>query len=756
MTLTSDEIENGSIDLATLSDIVNGPATDTVITRLGEPVATVAKAISSLLAFNPRGAWVTATNYAVKDLALSGNFFYLATVAHTSGVFATDLAAGKWVVWSALGSAELSSPVGEVGVIDRSWPRGNVRRYGVSPDGLDLTGLGFTNGSPTVTAPVSTFTAAMVGMVMCSPNLTGNTGATVPTIIAVAGNGSSATLNANAIATQAGAGARVGTCWERDYPARITAIRTNAKLPDVVVRWPTGKYVTSINFDSSDIGSKMVFDRAELSGVGHFIADAAYPVSGAALSGLDLSGTLICWDRFGAIGLQNSELSKLNVILKSDPTKNLWGVVGRGVHMQTQIQGNTFGDFTIEYCGVGTALNTDAAFALDSSDSSGNSFGRVWIKDCAGHGGYILGAGNVFREFRCDGWGSGAHDRAMQESAGLAQSQELCGLWWHRCPDSVIQKCKINQVAGARANALYDIRVTDTANAVTAPPFYALPKIVDLSVSNIKHRGVSIGDRNYPGNFAGLVVGTPQLQPVSGATLDAGYSMIHVNANSLPATLGRNSLHADKLVVRNPSTSINDLLQIRANTTVDIELIDTRQKQGSTGHAGRVFTFNGAGRIGRVTHTQDGGSGSPTTFTVNPDGPCFVGPIIGETFGALIVDITALDLSNAANWRVGPCSFTGYRATAIMVNGASNGTLQLGLVTESSAGVGGIGLRFQNNTNVRVEGGKITGFAKGTSGSAGGNTRCSASNVWVTGNTVNTDLAAGQALVDASSLNFTL
>lgn len=44
-----------------------------------------------------RGAWLTATAYAIKDVVSNGTGTYIAATAHTSGVFATDLAAGKWV-----------------------------------------------------------------------------------------------------------------------------------------------------------------------------------------------------------------------------------------------------------------------------------------------------------------------------------------------------------------------------------------------------------------------------------------------------------------------------------------------------------------------------------------------------------------------------------------------------------------------------------------------------------------------------------
>ena len=45
-----------------------------------------------------RGVWVTATSYAVNDFVVNGNQYAICLITHTSGTFATDLAAGKWAV----------------------------------------------------------------------------------------------------------------------------------------------------------------------------------------------------------------------------------------------------------------------------------------------------------------------------------------------------------------------------------------------------------------------------------------------------------------------------------------------------------------------------------------------------------------------------------------------------------------------------------------------------------------------------------
>ena len=43
-----------------------------------------------------RGDWTTATDYAINDIVAYGGNTYVVLEGHTSGTFATDLAAGKW------------------------------------------------------------------------------------------------------------------------------------------------------------------------------------------------------------------------------------------------------------------------------------------------------------------------------------------------------------------------------------------------------------------------------------------------------------------------------------------------------------------------------------------------------------------------------------------------------------------------------------------------------------------------------------
>src|SRR5262245_39553908 len=75
-------------------------------TALKDPIVTTdslsqqVKALISTTGINPRGAWLTATAYAIKDVVETGTplVSYICVTAHTSGTFATDRAAGKWMV----------------------------------------------------------------------------------------------------------------------------------------------------------------------------------------------------------------------------------------------------------------------------------------------------------------------------------------------------------------------------------------------------------------------------------------------------------------------------------------------------------------------------------------------------------------------------------------------------------------------------------------------------------------------------------
>lgn len=74
--------------------------------------------------FTPRGAWTTATAYGVGDVVstMTGTRAYVCVAAHTSaGAFATDLTAGRWLLWATDGNTATAismAPVGGLSATD--------------------------------------------------------------------------------------------------------------------------------------------------------------------------------------------------------------------------------------------------------------------------------------------------------------------------------------------------------------------------------------------------------------------------------------------------------------------------------------------------------------------------------------------------------------------------------------------------------------------------------------------------------------
>jgi hypothetical protein len=99
---------NIDVDLGLLSAAVNGTQAALADVRAGD--GGLVNGIVDWDALEPlvvrplmggwtaRGAWITATAYAAKDLISQGGLNYVCVAAHTAGVFATDLAAGRWLL----------------------------------------------------------------------------------------------------------------------------------------------------------------------------------------------------------------------------------------------------------------------------------------------------------------------------------------------------------------------------------------------------------------------------------------------------------------------------------------------------------------------------------------------------------------------------------------------------------------------------------------------------------------------------------
>lgn len=94
--------------------------------------------------WDPRGAWATATAYLAKDVVTNNSVTYVATEEHTSGVFSTDLAAGKWMAITDMPEdAEIVATGGTAdrALADRFADQLNLKDMGAAGTGDDTTAI---------------------------------------------------------------------------------------------------------------------------------------------------------------------------------------------------------------------------------------------------------------------------------------------------------------------------------------------------------------------------------------------------------------------------------------------------------------------------------------------------------------------------------------------------------------------------------------------------------------------------------------
>lgn len=100
----------GTVPILEGGKVKSGPTADAIanaqlraIEALNAAAAAAQSAAAALAKENSmlaaRGTWVTATSYKPSDIVRQGNAQYRCLVAHTSGVFASDLGAARWEVW---------------------------------------------------------------------------------------------------------------------------------------------------------------------------------------------------------------------------------------------------------------------------------------------------------------------------------------------------------------------------------------------------------------------------------------------------------------------------------------------------------------------------------------------------------------------------------------------------------------------------------------------------------------------------------
>jgi len=108
-TLIASDITVGGASLATQVSAAATSASNAATSETNAAASAASAAIDAESVLNTllvyTGTWLTATAYAVNDLATDSGSTYICVVAHTSGTFSTDLGDGKWALFASKGVA---------------------------------------------------------------------------------------------------------------------------------------------------------------------------------------------------------------------------------------------------------------------------------------------------------------------------------------------------------------------------------------------------------------------------------------------------------------------------------------------------------------------------------------------------------------------------------------------------------------------------------------------------------------------------
>ena len=108
-TLNASDITVGGTSLATQVSAAATSASNAATSETNAAASAASAAIDAESVLNTllvyTGTWLTATAYAVNDLATDSGSTYICVVAHTSGTFSTDLGDGKWALFASKGVA---------------------------------------------------------------------------------------------------------------------------------------------------------------------------------------------------------------------------------------------------------------------------------------------------------------------------------------------------------------------------------------------------------------------------------------------------------------------------------------------------------------------------------------------------------------------------------------------------------------------------------------------------------------------------
>lgn len=456
-----------------------------------------------------------------------------------------------------------------------------------------------------------------------------------------------------------------------------------------------------------------------------------------ALSNVRITGTVTTYDRFGSINLIDSYVERIHI--KSDTTKHTAypGTKSRGVHIYSATERFSCEEIIVDDCG--NANNTDAAIAIDASPLSprGVRVNKALVRKSDVHGMYVMGGGHWFGDVTILEYSALQNQNVMQGANSLAQAQEGKGFWLNRAWDVSIDTLRVSQnIIDTRTYAKYHVMFDETAITSISATRARGVRVGNLLVRNLRSRGVSFADRNY--NTTGSMhahIENAEIQLALSATLDSGYQAMQVEKNPEDSAVSfGNVKFLDMAAQPNMFTA--------SGTVVLFSGIETRSYINTDN---KCILLEAQGRVNGVSlrHEYYGGSVTGPLIYLNGTGAndSSIGNI--TVTAASLVSSQAVKINTVSRANIGSIKVSNMRnATGTVELTALTNCTVGNISAAATASAGTVGVLVNGITDSHLGRVGVSGFALGVKKGAGAITRSTVVNAYVTGNTVDTDIPA--------------
>jgi len=207
--------------------------------------------------------------------------------------------------------------------------------------------------------------------------------------------------------------------------------------------FPRGYYKRALILDSRK-NVTINFDMAEFDVI-HVTHNSS---SKASPENINLKGRVVSYDRLGITEAKNINID--TVYLKTDTTKNLRNMRGRGCHIYHGCNNIKIKYLEIDDFGSGdkSYQHNHAAIAIDGYGNNpiNVQINKAIIKSTDRHGLYITGKDHLIGEIIIQKYGIGSSkEMSGMQDADKGEEKEFKALWINKCYNSFIENIVINE-----------------------------------------------------------------------------------------------------------------------------------------------------------------------------------------------------------------------------------------------------------------------------------------------------------------------